>query len=113
MLQANLEKHIKELKLKIVDLETKSYANSQRATIGRRPLSAVEEVAGQLQQGDASRLRSAEKIARDAKFQQAESERQRAKMDEERKAYQAEISQLRQAISDVVSVSVNLKMHYH
>lgn len=86
------------MRLRIVDLETKSYANSSRATIGRRPDSRIEE---QLQ-GETSKLRSAEKVARDAKFQQAESERQRAKMDEERKGYQAEISQLRQVMSSTL-----------
>lgn len=109
-MQANLEKHIKELKLRIVDLETKSY-NSPRSTIGRRGDSRIDEITNQLQQTnskvDVQRIqRSADKIARDAKFQQAESERQRTKMEEERRAYQAEIADLRHHMNEIVCHSL-------
>lgn len=104
-LNANLEKQIKELNVRIVDLETKSYASSPRpATGSRRMESRIEELTNQLHQtnkekSDTSRLqRSADKLARDTKFQLAESDRQRAKLEEERKAYESQIQSLRQAM---------------
>ncbi|KAF8880496.1 class II myosin [Infundibulicybe gibba] len=112
-LNANLEKEIKELKVRIVDLETKSYASSPRPTTSRRVDSRIEELTSQLNQSnkdksETSRLqRSADKIARDAKFQLAESDRQRAKLEEERKAYEAQIQSLRRAMDDMVVPSVS------
>ncbi|KAJ6591377.1 myosin II heavy chain [Mycena sp. CBHHK59/15] len=103
-LNANLEKQVKELNVRIVDLETKSYVNSPRPTTSRRMESRIEELTNQLNQtnkdrSDTSRLqRSADKIARDAKYQLAESDRQRAKLEEERRAYEAQILTLRQAM---------------
>lgn len=70
--------------------------------------SRIEELTSQLNQTnkdktDNSRLqRSADKIARDAKFQLAESDRQRAKLEEERKAYEAQLQSLRQAMDTMV-----------
>ena len=108
--QANLEKQIKELNVRIVDLETKSYASSPRpATGSRRMESRIEELTNQLHQtnkekSDTSRLqRSADKLARDTKFQLAESDRQRAKLEEERKTYESQIQSLRQAMDLMVA----------
>jgi len=103
-LNATLEKQVKELNVRIVDLETRSYANSPRPGPSRKTESRIEELTGQLNQhktdkNDPSRLhRSADKLARDAKFQQAESERQRIKFEEERIAYEAQIQELRQSL---------------
>lgn len=100
--KAQLEKQVKELNVRIVDLETKSYANSPRPTISR---SRVEELTSQLNQNirEKSTLgRSAEKLAKDVKFQQSELERTRAKFEEERKAYEARIQDLRKALDTVV-----------
>jgi len=115
-LNANLEKQIKELNVRIVDLETKSYANSPRPpTISRRMESRIEELTAQLNQtnkdkSDTSRLqRSADKLARDAKFQLAESDRQRAKLEEERKAFEVQISSLRQAMDAMQTEENNLQ----
>lgn len=100
---------MKELNVRIVDLETKSYTSSPRPpTTSRRMESRIEELTSQLNQTnkdktDNSRLqRSADKIARDAKFQLAESDRQRAKLEEERKAYEAQLQSLRQAMDTMV-----------
>lgn len=100
---------MKELNVRIVDLETKSYANSPRpATSSRRMESRIEELTSQLNQtnkdkSDTSRLqRSADKIARDAKFQLAESDRQKARLEEERKAYESQIATLRLAMDTMV-----------
>lgn len=70
--------------------------------------SRIEELTNQLHQtnkekSDTSRLqRSADKLARDTKFQLAESDRQRAKLEEERKAYESQIQSLRQAMDLMV-----------
>lgn len=74
--------------------------------------SRIEELTSQLNQTnkdrtDTSRLqRSADKVARDAKFQLAESDRQRAKLEEERKAYEAQLHSLRQAMDTMVGVLI-------
>jgi len=53
-----------------------------------------------------SRLqRSTDKIARDAQFQLAEIERQKGKMEEERKMSQAEMAEMRQAMDKIVSTT--------
>lgn len=70
--------------------------------------SRIEELTSQLNQtnkdkSDTSRLqRSADKIARDAKFQLAESDRQKARLEEERKAYESQIATLRLAMDTMV-----------
>ncbi|KAG6914825.1 hypothetical protein DXG01_015126 [Tephrocybe rancida] len=101
-LNANLEKQVKELNVRIVDLETRSYSNSPRPpTISRRTDSRIEELTSQLtkDKAEGSRLqRSADKVARDTKFQLAESDRARLKLEEERKAYEAQLQSLRQAM---------------
>ncbi|KAL1743339.1 nonmuscle myosin heavy chain b [Schizophyllum fasciatum] len=77
-LNAHLEKQVKELNVRIVDLETKSLANASRpATISRRADPRIEELTSQLS-GKA-----------------AEVERQRAKFEEERRAYEAKLEELR------------------
>ena len=60
---------------------------------------SADSVAKMQRQYNTSRLqRSADKVARDAKFQLAESDRQKAKLEEERKAYEAQLRSLRQAL---------------
>ena len=100
--QANLEKQIKELNVRIVDLETKSYANTPRSTIAaRRVDSRIEELTHQLSGGgDKRSSRSLEK-PRDINSQLAEAERQRTKL-EERKAFEGQIHSLRQALDKMV-----------
>ncbi|KAL0958896.1 hypothetical protein HGRIS_014214 [Hohenbuehelia grisea] len=98
---ANLDKEIKDLKVRIVDLETRSYSSSPRpnATV-RRLESRIEELMSQLnqatkQKSDSSQsLRSADKIARDA-------ERQRLKHEDEKKTYEAQIQELREALDQM------------
>lgn len=106
--QANLEKQIKELNVRIVDLETKSLNSPRPATTSRRMESRIEELTNQLQQTskDTSRVnRSADKTARDARFQLAEAERQRARLEEEVKAYEAKVVGMRQSMDELVSLS--------
>lgn len=105
-----MEKQVKELNVRIVDLETRSYANSPRpATISRRVDGRIEELTNQLNQNNRDRNalgRSAEKLAKDVKFQQSELERQRAKFEEEKKEYEARIQDLRNALDMVVCLYV-------
>ncbi|KAF5353873.1 hypothetical protein D9756_007302 [Leucocoprinus leucothites] len=102
---AQLEKQVKELNVRIVDLETRSYANSPRpTTISRRVDSRIEELTNQLNQSNREKGtmgRSAEKLAKDTKFQQSELERQRIKFEDERKEFEARIQDLRNALDTV------------
>jgi myosin protein heavy chain len=84
-------------------LETRSYTNPSRpATISRRSETRIEELTNQLNPGNKEKSvgRSA---LRDAKFQSAELERQRARMEEEKKLYESQISALRQAMDAMVA----------
>jgi chromosome segregation ATPase len=101
---------MKELQVKIVDLETKAYQSSPRPVTGsRRMESRIEELTSQLTQtsrdkSETVRLqRSADKNARDAKQQLVESDRQRARLEEEVRNYESKILSMRQAVDDLVS----------
>jgi myosin protein heavy chain len=109
-MQATLEKKIKELQVRMVDLETKAYQSSPRpATGSRRMESRIEELTTQLSQSSRDKTetvrmqRSADKNARDAKLQQMESDRQRSRLEEEVRSYEAKIVSMRQAMDDLVS----------
>ncbi|KAF8634039.1 hypothetical protein AX17_004304 [Amanita inopinata Kibby_2008] len=98
-LNANLEKHIKELNVRIVDLETKSYANTPRSTVAaRRVDSRIEELTHQLSGNHERRSPRSPEKSRDPKHQAAESDRQRTKLEEERKVFESQIRNLRQAM---------------
>lgn len=105
-IQANLEKQIKELNVRVVDLETRSLNSPRPATTSRRLESRIEELTKQLSQSskDSSRVhRTADKSARDAKFQLAEIDRQKERLEEEVKAYEAKVVSMRQAMDELVS----------
>ena len=107
-MQANLEKQIKELNVRIVDLETKSLNHPRPVTTSRRLESRIEELTNQLNQStkDSSRVnRSADKTARDARLQLAESERARARLEEEVKNYESKLSGLRHSMDELVCFS--------
>ncbi|KAJ3969766.1 class II myosin [Lentinula raphanica] len=93
-INANLEKQVKELNVRIIDLETKSYTSSSRpATLSRKTDSRIEEITSQLTgKGHAHRL------SRDSKF---DMERQRVKLDEERKGYEMQLATLRKSIDEL------------
>ncbi|KAF8958407.1 myosin II heavy chain [Flammula alnicola] len=104
--RASLEKQIKELNVRIVDLETRSYASSPRPIPGSRRMdSRIEELTNQLQHTGKERRESgrlnrlADKLPQDAKSQQAESDRQRTKLE----AYETQIQGLRQSMDSMVS----------
>lgn len=104
--QANLEKQNKELNVRIVDLETKSL-NSPRpaSTTSRRLESRIEELTNQLQQAskDSVRVnRTADRSVRDTRYQLAEADRQRIRLEEEVKAYEAKVVTMRETMDALV-----------
>lgn len=111
--QANLEKQIKELNLRIVDLETKAYVSSPRAPRdrdSRRLESRIEELTNKLTQeskekSDSIRMsRSVDKSIRDTKYQLIESDRQRNRLEDEQKNYEKKIQDLRNHVDELVSL---------
>ncbi|KAG5729993.1 Myosin-11 [Termitomyces sp. T112] len=105
---ANLEKQVKELNVRIIDLETRSYSNSPRPpTISRRTDSRIEEIIKD--KGEGSRQQSStDKIVRDPKIQLVESDRARMKLEEERRAYEGQLQSLRQAMDTMQTEESNL-----
>lgn len=93
-----MENQVKELNVRIIDLETKSYASSSRpATLSRKADSRIEEITGQLTgKGHAHRL------SRDSKF---DFERQRAKLDDERKVYESQLASMRKSVDELVCLA--------
>jgi chromosome segregation ATPase len=104
--QASLDKQIKELNLRIVDLETKTLSlNSSRpSNVNKRLESRIEELQNQLNQSakDSSRLKTADKGTREVMIQLQESERQRSRLEEEMKSYENRIQTMRQSMDEMV-----------
>lgn len=92
-----------------MDLETKSMNSPRPQTVSRRRESRIEELTNRLEQSskDSTRIRSADKNARDAKFQLAESDRQRLKLEEEVKGFEDKIDQMRTHLDALVSSCMN------
>lgn len=108
---------MKELNVRIVDLETKSLNSPKPATASRRLESRIEELTNQLNQSskDSSRVnRSADRSARDAKFQLAEADRQRSRLEEEVRSYEAKLVNMRQTLDELVSgICVHPTLFFH
>ncbi|KAG6372968.1 myosin II heavy chain [Boletus reticuloceps] len=106
---AQLEKQAKELNVRIVDLETKSYASTPQPNATIRQLQArVEELTTQLSQAASDKrhgtpLRSSDKAVRDIQLQLQESERQRLKLEGDQKASGSQIQSLRQELDKMQS----------
>ncbi|KAH8096877.1 nonmuscle myosin heavy chain b [Cristinia sonorae] len=110
---ANLEKQVKDLKVRMVDLETKSLNSPKPATSSRRLESRIEELTSQLTQNskDSSRLsRSADKSARDTKYQLQEADRQKSRLEEEVKSYEAKVLTMRQQMDELQTSENNLQL---
>lgn len=104
-------KQVKDLNVRIVDFETKSYGTPPRSNPNTKRFEVrIEELTNQLAQatrehGESSRLhRLADKIARDTQFQLADSERQRERLEEERKLHESQIQGLRKTMDAMVCV---------
>jgi myosin protein heavy chain len=106
-LKASLDKQIKELNLRIVDLETKTMSlNSSRpSNVNKRLESRIEELQNQLNHStkDSSRLKTADKGNREAMMQLQESERQRSRLEEELKSFENRVKTMRQSMDEMVS----------
>lgn len=106
LLQASLDKQIKELNLRIVDLETKtlSFNSSRPSNVNKRLESRIEELQSQLNQStkDSSRLKSADKGTWETTMQLQESERQRSRLEEELKSYENRVLTMRQTMDEMV-----------
>jgi len=116
-LNANLEKQVKELNVRIVDLETKSYASSPRPVRESRRLETrIEELTSKLTQeskekSDTLRMsRTADKSVRDTKFQLVESDRQRVRLEDEVKTYEKKVTDLRQSVDALQTSESNLQL---
>ena len=103
-----MEKSNKDLNVRIVEYETKAYANSPRPAVSRRQETRIEELTKRLQEQEKEKSetaqlhRSADKTARDMKFQLLESDRQRLRLEEEVKSYESKVQGLRKEFSDLV-----------
>jgi myosin protein heavy chain len=92
-----------------VEYEAKTYAITPQPTGSRRQEARIEELTTRLLQeekekSETARLhRTADKTARDMKFQLMESDRQRLRLEEEIKSYEGKVQGLRQENSDLVS----------
>lgn len=89
-----------------MDLETKTLSlNSSRpSNVNKRLESRIEELQSQLNQStkDTSRLKTADKGSREATMQLQESERQRSRLEEELKSYEARITTMRESMDEMV-----------
>jgi myosin protein heavy chain len=105
--QANLEKQLKELNLRIIDLETKSYSRNPQSSSAptiRRLESRIEELTNQLGQVAKDHRRAS--LSSDFSAQLVESERQRGKLEEEVHLYEDEVKAMRMQMDGMVSTLV-------
>lgn len=121
--KAALEKMNKELNVRVVDLETKSIADAPRPATSRRLESRIEELTNRLHQESSAKSekdrmhRTADKSVKDVQFQLMESDRQRLRLEEDVKAYEAKVQNLRDQQKAAVSASLgvgglNLTLEY-
>lgn len=113
--QAHLEKAVKELNVRVVDLETKGYANSPRpSTTSKRLESKIEELTGKLQQESKEKTdtlrahKTADKTVRDIQFQLQESERLRARQEDDLRKAEARVDTMKQSLNDLVCLRILL-----
>jgi len=102
-----LEKAVKELNGRIVDFETKSYANSPKpdaAKLAQAKVSDLQAEIKQLKEKNDSLLaqRSSNQNARTIQHQLAESERQRARQEEETRKAELKVEDLKEQIDQLV-----------
>ncbi|KAG8883338.1 hypothetical protein FRB97_006763 [Tulasnella sp. 331] len=116
-LNANLEKTVKELNVRVVDLETRAYVSSPRpVSTSRRLETKIEELTGKLQQeskekSDTVRAhRSADKTARDIQFQLAESERLRTRQEDELRKAEARVDSMKQTVNNMQNSEGELQL---
>jgi myosin protein heavy chain len=110
-MQAQLENQIKDLNLRLVDFETKSYTTPSVPARSRRLESRIEELTSKLTQESREKTefqrhgRDADKTARELRLELTESERQRLKLQEEIQANDERVAKLRGDIAALVRSS--------
>jgi myosin protein heavy chain len=113
-MQAMLEKQVKELNVRIVDLETKSYSRMPQSSGGgdqatiRGLRSRLEELTRELNNTANQHDRASISRGREATMRLAESDRQRSKLEEEVNAYEQKVNAMRQAMDVMVCVYVSV-----
>ncbi|KAG8905822.1 hypothetical protein FRB99_008187 [Tulasnella sp. 403] len=114
---AQLEKTAKELNVRVVDLETKSYTNSPRPSmVSRRLESRIEELTGKLNQEAKEKSetirahKTADKTARDMQFQLAESERLRARQEDELRKAEGRVESMKRSLDDLQTSESQLQL---
>ncbi|KAF9234323.1 nonmuscle myosin heavy chain b [Melanogaster broomeanus] len=111
---AQLEKQVKELNVRVVDMETKSYTTTPQPNATIRQLQArVEELTTQLNQATSDKRhstqpRSSDKAVREIQLELQESERQRTKLEDDRKTSESQIQALREKLDKVQSTESEL-----
>lgn len=108
-MQAELEKQVKELNVRLVDQETKSYSSSPRPSTQTKRLEAkVQELTAKLDRAlkektDGGRSNGvSDKALRELQFQLSESERGRLRVEIELKGYETKVTKLRDAMDELV-----------
>ncbi|CAG7850212.1 Myosin heavy chain, non-muscle AltName: Full=Myosin II; AltName: Full=Non-muscle MHC; AltName: Full=Zipper protein [Serendipita indica DSM 11827] len=113
---ATLKNTNKELNVRIVEYETKAYANAPRPSTTRRQEMRIEELQNRLAQEErerteASKLhRTADKNARELNFQLTESNRHRLRLEEELKGAEQKIEGLRVEFNELLKSESALKV---
>jgi myosin protein heavy chain len=108
--QTSLEKEVKALQVKIVDLETQSYANSPVPASTKRLESKLREVQHKLDaeiedRNEALRQKTVwERQSRDYQAQLKDMIQQQERLVQERGAYERAIGELQQSLKKAVSV---------
>ncbi|KAG9003013.1 hypothetical protein FRB94_001636 [Tulasnella sp. JGI-2019a] len=114
---ANLEKIAKDLNVRVVDLEARALTSSQRPpSTSKRLESKIEELTGKLQQESKEKSetvrahRSADKTARDIQSQLAESDRQRARLEDELRKGEARVDSMKQSLNELQTSESELQL---
>ena len=116
MTQAQLEKTVKELNVRVVDLETRGYANSPRAHPSRRQDRQVEELTAKLTQESREKqdnilaAKNADKTARDVQFELQKSERMRARYETDLQKADDRVETMKTSLEELVSVTFNVNI---
>ena len=108
-MQAELEKQVKELNVRLVDQETKSYSSSPRPSTQTKRLEAkVQELTAKLDRALKEKTEGgrsngvSDKALRELQFQLSESERGRLRVEIELKGYETKVTKLRDAMDELV-----------
>lgn len=108
-MQAELEKQVKELNVRLVDQETKSYSSSPRPSTQTKRLEAkVQELTAKLDRALKEKTEGgrsngvSDKALRELQFQLSESERGRLRVETELKGYETKVTKLRDAMDELV-----------